>query len=64
MGVTSNILARTYTHKNREENGFTDLYSVTKLVYYELHDTMEDAITREKQIKEWKRQWKIELIEK
>ena len=63
-GVTSNLIQRINQHKNNLVEGFTKKYGVHFLVYYELHDTMETAITREKQVKAWKRQWKIELIEK
>jgi putative endonuclease len=63
IGVTSNLVKRVWEHKNRLVAGFTRRYSVHQLVWYEMHDTVESAITREKRIKEWKRQWKIELIE-
>lgn len=63
-GVTSNLIQRVYQHKNNLVKGFSKKYGVHMLVYYESHDTMEAAITREKQIKKWKRQWKIALIEK
>ena len=63
-GMTSNIGQRVYQHKNKQVNGFTKTYGLGQLVYYERHETAESAITREKQIKAWKRQWKIELIEK
>lgn len=64
IGVTSNIIARVGQHKQGLVEGFTKKYKVHLLVYYELHSTMEAAITREKQLKKWKRQWKIALIEK
>ncbi len=64
IGVTSDVVKRVYEHKNDLVEGFTKQYSVHMLVYVETHDTMESAITREKQIKEWKREWKLELIEK
>ena len=63
IGVTSNLVKRVWEHKNRLVAGFTRRYRVHQLVWYEMHDTLESAITREKRIKEWKRQWKIELIE-
>ena len=63
-GVTSNLIQRVYQHKNNLIEGFTKKYGVHSLVYYELHENILSAITREKQIKKWKRQWKIELIEK
>ena len=63
-GVTSNLIARVYQHKNHMADGFTKKYNVHLLVYYELHHSMDAAIVREKQIKKWKRQWNINLIEK
>ncbi len=63
-GITSNLIQRIHQHKNDLVEGFTKKYGVHFLVYYELHDHLETAITREKQIKNWKRQWKVELIEK
>lgn len=63
-GVTSNLLKRIMEHKGGAADGFTKKYNVKNFVYYERHATAESAIKREKQIKEWKRLWKIELIEK
>lgn len=63
VGVTSNLIARTWQHKEHEIEGFTKQYDVTMLVWYELHGDMESAIQREKQIKTWKREWKLRLIE-
>ena len=62
-GVTSDLLLRAWQHKNHQAGGFTDKYKVELLVWYELHETMESAIVREKRIKKWRRAWKIELIE-
>lgn len=62
-GVTSDLHGRVSLHKQDLIEGFTKKYGVHVLVYYEMHDTMEAAIRREKQIKEWKRAWKIRLIE-
>ena len=62
IGVTSNIIKRIWEHKNNVVAGFTKKYSVHDLVWYELHDTMETAITREKALKSWKREWKIKII--
>lgn len=62
-GVTSNLVQRIWQHKNDLVDGFTKKYNVHTLVWYELHDHMEPAIAREKTIKEWKRAWKLELIE-
>ena len=62
-GVTRNPIQRIWQHKQGRVRGFTKKYGVHLLVYMELHETMLGAIMREKQIKEWKRVWKIELIE-
>ena len=62
-GVTSSLKKRVWEHKNDLVEGFTKRYSVHTLVWYELHFNMESAITREKAVKEWKRRWKLELIE-
>ncbi|MEW6331701.1 MAG: GIY-YIG nuclease family protein [Pseudomonadota bacterium] len=64
LGVTSDLIKRIWEHKNDVVPGFTNRYGVHELVWYELHDSMESAISREKAIKEWKRQWKLELIER
>lgn len=63
IGVTSNLIRRIWEHKEGIVEGFTKKYSVKNLVYYEKHDTADSAIHREKRLKEWKRQWKLELIE-
>ncbi|OGW51472.1 MAG: hypothetical protein A2Z50_03545 [Nitrospirae bacterium RBG_19FT_COMBO_42_15] len=63
-GVTSDIIKRIYEHKNNLVEGFSKKYNVHRLVWYEIHDSSETAIQREKQIKKWKRVWKIRLIEK
>lgn len=63
IGVTSNMHRRIYEHQNKILKGFTEKYNLDKLVYYEIHDTAEAAITKEKQLKFWKRDWKIKLIE-
>jgi putative endonuclease len=63
-GVTSDLVKRVYEHKNGLVEGFTKKYDVHNLVWYEMHKSAETAITREKQIKKWKRVWKIEMIEK
>ncbi len=62
-GVTSNLIARAWQHRNHQITGFTDRYKVERLVWYELHATMDSAILREKRIKKWRRAWKVELIE-
>ncbi len=64
IGVTSNLIKRIYEHKNNLIDGFTKSYGVHRLVYYEMHASMENAILREKQMKKWKRGYKINLIEK
>jgi putative endonuclease len=63
IGVTSDLVKRIWEHKNNMVEGFTKHYNVHRLVWYELHESMESAITREKRIKNWKRKWKLELIE-
>ena len=63
-GVTSDLIKRVYEHKNGLADGFTRKYNVHHLVYFELHEDMNGAITREKQIKKWNRAWKVELIER
>jgi putative endonuclease len=64
IGVTSNLVKRVYEHKNKLVEGFTKKHNVYELVHYETIEDINSAITREKQLKKWKRQWKIELIEK
>ena len=63
VGVTSGLIRRVWEHKNDLTEGFTKRYRVHTLVWYEVHDNMESAITREKAIKRWRRAWKIRLIE-
>ena len=62
-GVTSDLIKRVWQHKNNLVEGFTKRYGVHQLVWYELHDNMQSAIEREKRIKDWKRKWKLDLIE-
>ena len=64
VGVTSDLIKRIWEHKNNVVKGFTERYSVHQLVWYELHETMESAIRKEKMLKNWKRVWKLELIER
>ena len=64
IGETNNLLRRVYEHKNDLVDGFTKKYKVHKLVYYEEINDAYVAIQREKQMKKWKRQWKIDLFEK
>ncbi len=63
IGVTFNLVGRVWQYKNDQADGFTKRYQVHVLVWYEVHDAMESAILREKSHKEWKRKWKLELIE-
>lgn len=64
VGVTSNLIKRIYEHKNNLVEGFTKKYNLHQLVYYEISEDIESSILREKQLKKWKRDWKIKLIEK
>lgn len=63
-GSTDDISKRVYQHKTKQTKGFTAQYGVDKLVWMEAHPSRQSAFTRERQIKEWKRTWKIELIER
>ncbi len=63
IGVTSDLIKRIWEHKDKVVDGFTQKYGIDKLVYYETHATAEDAFKRESQLKNWKRYWKIKLIE-
>ena len=63
VGATSDPVARIWTHRNQIVKGFTKTYGVTRLVWYEVSDDRTAVFTREKQIKEWRRAWKIALIE-
>ncbi len=64
IGVTSNLIKRIWEHKNNLAEGFTRKYHIHRLVWYEIHQDMMAAITRERQLKKWRRAWKITLIEK
>lgn len=64
VGVTSDLIKRIWQHKNKEFQGFTLKHGIDKLVYFEEHFTIIEAINREKIIKRWHRQWKMQLIEK
>ena len=64
IGVTSDIVRRVWEHRSDSIDGFTKQYGVHLLVYFEFHETMPDAILREKQIKKWRRAWKLRLIER
>jgi len=62
-GMSSDLVKRVWQHKNNLVQGFTKKYKIKDLVYFEVHQTAESAITREKQIKKWNRKWKLRLIE-
>jgi len=63
IGVTTDLPRRLYEHRNGLVDGFSKTYGVTRLVYAESHDRIDEAIAREKQLKAWNRAWKIDLIE-
>lgn len=63
IGVTNNLIQRIWQHKNMKTRGFTHRYNVNQLVYYEYTESMLMAIQREKQLKKWRRAWKVNLIE-
>lgn len=63
-GMTGNLGKRTVRHKAKNANQFAAKYDVDKLVYYEKYKNLEDAVKREKQVKKWRREWKLKLIEK
>jgi len=63
-GITNNLIRRVYEHKSRLIEGFTKKYSINKLIYFESTTDVNDSILREKRLKKWKREWKIDLIEK
>ena len=61
-GVTTDLVGRVWQHRTEATKGFTARYGIKRLVWFELHETMESAIRREKQIKRWRRQWKYDLV--
>ena len=63
IGVRSNLVKRIWEHKNDQEESFSKKYNVHMLVYFEMHEDMNAAIIREKQLKKWNRSWKLKLIE-
>ena len=63
VGITSDLVKRVWNHKNGLVDGFTKKYGIKMLVYYENHENAQSAIIREKQIKKWRRLWKLRLIE-
>ena len=64
IGTTSDLARRVWEHKNKVVPGFTRRYGVERLVWFEAHYSSDEALRREKRIKEWKRDWKINLIER
>ena len=63
IGVTNDLERRMFEHKNKLVDGFTKKYGLDRLIYFETYQYINDAIKREKNMKKWKRQWKINLIE-
>ena len=63
IGVTTNLVQRTWQHRQKLVAGFSNKYNLQRLVWYERHESIDFAITREKQMKKWNRGWKIQLIE-
>lgn len=63
IGMTNDLVRRVWEHKNKAADGFTKLYGVDKLVYFEATENVESAIAREKQLKKWNRAWKLKIIE-
>jgi putative endonuclease len=63
LGVTTNLAQRVWQHKNKFVDGFSKQHCIDRLVWYEQHESLEAAITREKQIKKWRRAWKVREIE-
>ena len=62
IGSTSDLVGRIWQHKHKEIPGFTSEHNIDKLVYYEWHDSLKEMVLRERQLKEWHRNWKIRLI--
>ena len=62
-GVTADLPKRIWEHKNKKVEGFSTKYGLAKLVWYEVHDDINEAIKREKQLKKWERKWKLRIIE-
>lgn len=63
LGVTNDLVRRVYQHKSKSIAGFTKRHNVTRLVWFEVYDDPANAITREKELKKWRRDWKVRLIE-
>ena len=64
IGVTSNLVRRIWQHRNSDVQGFTSKYGCKTLVYFESYNQIQNAIRREKAMKEWKRAWKVQLIQR
>ncbi len=62
IGVTGDLIKRVWQHREKLVEGFTRKYNIDKLVYYEVFDSIQEAIKREKQLKNWRREWKLDLI--
>jgi len=63
VGVTNNLAKRFFEHKEKVTKSFTEKYNLDKLMHYEIYNDIDSAIKREKQLKNWRRQWKVDLIE-
>ena len=63
IGMTNDIVRRVYEHRTKAVPGFTSKYNITRLVWFEIYDDLESAISREKELKKWRRSWKVQLIE-
>jgi putative endonuclease len=64
VGITNDLVRRTYEHRSKAVPGFTAKYNITRLVWFEIYDDLISAISREKESKKWKRAWKVQLVEK
>ncbi len=62
IGVTNDLIKRIYQHKNKLVSGFTEKYNINKLIFFEVYEDINEAITREKKLKNWHREWKMNLI--
>ena len=63
IGVTNNLARRVYEHRTKAQDGFTARYDVARLVWYEAYESINEAIAREKDLKRWRRDWKLKLVE-
>jgi putative endonuclease len=64
IGITNDLVRRTYEHRTKAVRGFTSKYNITRLVWFEIYDDPISAISREKELKKWRRSWKVSLIER